>query len=111
VKTADLSTAPIGAACQAASNSGKTCLAANNPRVLRPFEYCQLNKLEPWEPWPGRASRRAAIEIRTLLHFATYAQLNEDHPFSSAVLLSKEDSESCQFLSRQEGENCLKPVA
>src|SRR5262245_42383927 len=83
---------------------GEKVLAFGNPDLGDPeknLEYAELEAKEVKAAYPESSVyiRKEATEEkskalsanRDIIHFATHAQLNEDDPLSSAVLLAKED--------------------
>src|SRR5262249_18231177 len=85
---------------------GEKVLAFGNPDLGDPeknLEYAELEAEEVKDVYPDSTVyvEREATEEKSkslspnydILHFATHAQLNEDDPLSSAVLLAKEGKE------------------
>ena len=93
---------------------GEKVLAFGNPDLGDPeknLEYAELEAKEVKAAYPESTVyiRKEATEEksktlsanRDILHFATHAQLNEDDPLSSAVLLAKEGKEDGRLEVRE----------
>ena len=93
---------------------GEKVLAFGNPDLGDPeknLEYAELEAEEVKNVYPQSAVyvKKEASEEKSkslspsydILHFATHAQLNEDNPLSSAVLLAKEDKEDGRLEVRE----------
>jgi len=95
------------------AQAGKV-LAFGNPDLGDPeknLEFAELETQELKAAYPGSSVylRKEATEEKSkslspnhdILHFATHAQLNEDDPLSSAVLLAKEGKEDGRLEVRE----------
>jgi CHAT domain-containing protein len=93
---------------------GEKVLAFGNPDLGDPeknLEFAELEAKEVKAAYPESSVyiRKEATEEKSkslspnhdILHFATHAQLNEDDPLSSAVLLAKEDKEDGRLEVRE----------
>jgi len=93
---------------------GEKVLAFGNPDLGDPeknLEYAELEAEEVKDVYPESAVyvKKEASEEKSkslspsydVLHFATHAQLNEDDPLSSAVLLAKEGKEDGRLEVRE----------
>lgn len=93
---------------------GEKVLAFGNPDLGDPeknLEYAELEAEEVKDVYPESAVyvKKEASEEKSkslspkydILHFATHAQLNEDDPLSSAVLLAKEGKEDGRLEVRE----------
>ena len=93
---------------------GEKVLAFGNPDLGDPeknLEYAELEAEEVKNVYPQSTVyvKKDATEEKSkslspnydILHFATHAQLNEDDPLSSAVLLAKEDKEDGRLEVRE----------
>jgi CHAT domain-containing protein len=93
---------------------GEKVLAFGNPDLGDPeknLEYAELEAEEVKNAYPQSTVyvKKEASEEKSkslsptydILHFATHAQLNEDDPLSSAVLLAKEDKEDGRLEVRE----------
>jgi CHAT domain-containing protein len=93
---------------------GEKVLAFGNPDLGDPeknLEFAELEAKEVKAAYPESSVyiRKEATEEksktlsanRDILHFATHAQLNEDDPLSSAVLLAREDKEDGRLEVRE----------
>ncbi len=94
--------------------SGGKVLAFGNPDLGDPqkdLEFAELEAQEVKAVYPGSTVflRKEATEEKAkglspsndILHFATHAELNEDDPLSSAVLLAKSDKEDGRLEVRE----------
>jgi CHAT domain-containing protein len=93
---------------------GEKALAFGNPDLGNPeknLEFAELEAKEVKAAYPESSVyiRKEATEEKSkalsathdILHFATHAQLNEDDPLSSAVLLAKEGKEDGRLEVRE----------
>jgi CHAT domain-containing protein len=93
---------------------GEKVLAFGNPDLGDPeknLEFAELEAKEVKAAYPESSVyiRKEATEEKSktlsanhdILHFATHAQLNEDDPLSSAVLLAREDKEDGRLEVRE----------
>lgn len=93
---------------------GEKVLALGNPDVGDPekdlqFAEAEANEIQRLYPQSTVLLRKEATKERgktlspqhDILHFATHAQLNEDDPLSSAVLLAKGDKEDGRLEVRE----------
>jgi CHAT domain-containing protein len=93
---------------------GEKVLAFGNPDLGDPeknLEYAELEAAEVKNVYPQSTVyvKKEASEEKSkslsptydILHFATHAQLDEDDPLSSAVLLAKEDKEDGRLEVRE----------
>jgi CHAT domain-containing protein/tetratricopeptide (TPR) repeat protein len=93
---------------------GEKVLAFGNPDLGDPeknLEYAELEAQEVKAVYPEASVllKKEASEEKSkslspahdILHFATHAQLNEDDPLSSAVLLAREDKEDGRLEVRE----------
>jgi CHAT domain-containing protein len=93
---------------------GEKVLAFGNPDLGDPennLEYAELEAQEVKAVYPQSSVyiKKEASEEKSkslspshdILHFATHAQLNEDDPLSSAVLLAREDKEDGRLEVRE----------
>jgi CHAT domain-containing protein len=94
--------------------SGDKVLAFGNPDLGDPeknLEYAELEAQEVKAVYPessvflkqdaSEEKSKSLSPTHDILHFATHAQLNEDDPLSSAVLLAKEDKEDGRLEVRE----------
>jgi CHAT domain-containing protein len=93
---------------------GEKVLAFGNPDIGDPeknLEYAELEAEEVKNVYPqstvyvkkdaSEEKSKSLSPTHDILHFATHAQLNEDDPLSSAVLLAKEDKEDGRLEVRE----------
>jgi CHAT domain-containing protein len=93
---------------------GDRVLAFGNPDLGDPeknLEYAELEAEEVKNVYPqstvyvkkdaSEEKSKSLSPTHDILHFATHAQLNEDDPLSSAVLLAKEDKEDGRLEVRE----------
>jgi CHAT domain-containing protein len=93
---------------------GEKVLAFGNPDLGDPeknLEYAELEAAEVKNVYPqstvyvkkdaSEEKSKSLSPTHDILHFATHAQLNEDDPLSSAVLLAKEDKEDGRLEVRE----------
>jgi CHAT domain-containing protein/lipopolysaccharide biosynthesis regulator YciM len=95
-------------------SGGEKVLAFGNPDLGDPeknLEYAELEAEEVKNIYPqstvyvkkeaSEEKSKSLSPTHDILHFATHAQLNEDDPLSSAVLLAKEDKEDGRLEVRE----------